>query len=153
MITRRTFLKGSAAAGLAAALGPVACGRADPWEPRAYRKGARSPVSLFRAETYDEALLEDLIFRGLRDHGLALAGKRVLLKPNLVEWYPDRPVNTHPALVGASVEALRRLGAREVVVAEGPGHRRDTEYLLEASGLGETLAHLRAPFVDLNIDP
>lgn len=153
MITRRTFLKGSAAAGLTVALGPLACGRAEPWEPRAYRKTARSPVSLFRADTYDEALLEDLIVRGLGNHGLAVAGKRVLLKPNLVEWYPNRPVNTHPAVVGAAVEAVRRLGAREVVVAEGPGHRRDTEYLLEASGLGETLSHLRVPFVDLNIDP
>ncbi|MFQ5893655.1 MAG: DUF362 domain-containing protein, partial [Nitrospinota bacterium] len=152
MITRRTFLTGSAAVGLAAALGPVGCGR-EPWEPRAYRKTALSSVSLFRAEVYDEALLEDLIVRGLTDHALAVEGKRVLLKPNLVEWHPDHPVNTHPAVVGAAVEAVRRLGAREVVVAEGPGHRRDTEYLLEASGLAETVRRLRVPFVDLNVDP
>ncbi len=153
MISRRTFLKGSAAAGLTTALGPLACGRSEPWEPEAYRKPSESPVSLFRVASYDEAPLEDLIARGLSDHGLAVKNKRVLLKPNLVEWAADRPVNTNPALVGAAVEAVRRMGAKEVVVAEGPGHRRDTEYLLGASGLGAMLSHLRAPFVDLNIDP
>lgn len=153
MISRRTFLKGSAATGLATALGSLACGRSDPWEPQAYRKPPKSPVSLFRAESYDEALIEDLITRGLRDHGFPVEGKKVLLKPNLVEWSPDRPINTNPAVVAAAVEAVRRLGAKEVVVAEGPGHRRDTEYLLKASGLGEVLNHLKVPFVDLNTDP
>jgi uncharacterized protein (DUF362 family) len=38
------------------------------------------------------------------------------------------------------------------VVGEGPGHRRDTEYLLAASGLGDHLRELRVPFVDLNVD-
>jgi uncharacterized protein (DUF362 family) len=77
----------------------------------------------------------------------------VVLKPNLVEWSEKRPINTHPAVVGAAVEAVRRLGASEVVVAEGPGHRRDTEFLLEASGLGEMLGRLEVAFVDLNIEP
>jgi uncharacterized protein (DUF362 family) len=50
------------------------------------------------------------------------------------------------------VEAFRRLGAREVVVAEGPGHRRDTEHLVAASGLFRTLTDLGARYVDLNHD-
>jgi uncharacterized protein (DUF362 family) len=134
-------------------LGPLGCGKAEPWDLKAFRKPSRSPVSLFRAESYDEALLVDLITRGLSDQGISVAGKRVLIKPNLVEWSPERPINTDPAVVGAAVESIRRLGAKDVVVAEGPGHRRDTEYLLDASGLGEVLAHLGTSFVDLNIDP
>ncbi|MGH9387171.1 MAG: DUF362 domain-containing protein, partial [Vicinamibacterales bacterium] len=37
-----------------------------------------------------------------------------------------------------------------VTVAEGPGHRRDIEYLLVATGLFDYLKDLRLRFVDLN---
>ncbi|MEY3210987.1 MAG: hypothetical protein RIT28_1468 [Pseudomonadota bacterium] len=80
-------------------------------------------------------------------------GARVVLKPNLVEFHPDRPVNTHPVLVGAVAEAFFRLGAKQVIVAEGPGHRRDTELLVEGSGLDVVLRDIGVPFVDLNVDP
>ena len=40
----------------------------------------------------------------------------------------------------------------EVIVAEGPGHWRNVEYLVQASGLGDVLRHYNVPFVDLNHD-
>jgi uncharacterized protein (DUF362 family) len=55
-------------------------------------------------------------------------------------------------VIAATVAALKTLGAREVVVAEGPGHRRDTEYLLDASGLLGALRDVDARYVDLNVD-
>jgi uncharacterized protein (DUF362 family) len=61
-------------------------------------------------------------------------------------------VNTHPALVAAAIEAFRRAGAREVIVAEGPGHYRDTEHLLTATGLHAVLRAHRTRYVDLNHD-
>ncbi len=82
----------------------------------------------------------------------ALRGARVLLKPNLVELRPGRPVNTDPAFILAVVEALRRRGAAEVIVGEGPGHTRDTEAVLEGSGLGPLLRDEKVPFIDLNVD-
>jgi uncharacterized protein (DUF362 family) len=81
-----------------------------------------------------------------------LAGKVVVLKPNLVEYHSAKPINTHPAVVAAAVELCRREGASEVIVAEGPGHWRNVRYLVAASGLGEILRRLRVPFVDLNHD-
>src|SRR5205085_1680138 len=42
--------------------------------------------------------------------------------------------------------------AAEVIVAEGPGHWRNVEYLVAASGLGDVLRHYKVPFVDLNHD-
>jgi uncharacterized protein (DUF362 family) len=81
-----------------------------------------------------------------------LAGKRVVLKPNLVEYHPDKVINTHPHVVAAAIELCRREGAAEVIVAEGPGHWRNVEYLVSASGLGDVLRHYRVPFVDLNHD-
>jgi uncharacterized protein (DUF362 family) len=81
-----------------------------------------------------------------------LAGKRVVLKPNLVEYHRDKVINTHPHVVAAVIELCRREGAAEVLVAEGPGHWRNVEYLVAASGLGDVLRHYKTPFVDLNHD-
>ena len=55
-------------------------------------------------------------------------------------------------MVAAAVLAFRRLGAASVTVGEGPGHRRDTMYVVERSGLGDALRAVEAPFVDLNLD-
>ena len=94
----------------------------------------------------------DLIFRGFTTLGVNLAGRRVLLKPNMVEYEIDTAINTHPnVLVGAAI-ACRRAGAASVTVAEGPGHRRDIEYLLATTGLEEHLREERIDFVDLNHD-
>jgi len=81
-----------------------------------------------------------------------LAGKRVVLKPNLVEYHRDKVINTHPHVVAAAIELCRREGAAEVIVAEGPGHWRNVEHLVRASGLGDVLRHYKVPFIDLNHD-
>ncbi len=81
-----------------------------------------------------------------------LQGKRVVLKPNLVEYHRDKVINTHPHVVAAVIELCRHEGAAEVIVAEGPGHCRNVEYLVQASGLGDVLRHYRVPFIDLNHD-
>jgi uncharacterized protein (DUF362 family) len=44
------------------------------------------------------------------------------------------------------------MDAREVLVAEGQGHVRDSYLVLEQSGLGKTLADAKIRFVDLNHD-
>jgi uncharacterized protein (DUF362 family) len=56
-------------------------------------------------------------------------------------------------LIASTVDALYRLGAAAVTVADGPGHVRDTELLLSECGLREQLEAVgRAEFVDLNFD-
>src|SRR5207237_6295096 len=81
-----------------------------------------------------------------------LKGKRVVLKPNLVEYHRDKVINTNPHVVAAAIELCRREEAAEIIVAEGPGHWRNVEYLVAASGLGDVLRHYKVPFVDLNHD-
>ncbi len=90
-------------------------------------------------------------FESFRER-VPLAGKRVVLKPNLVEYHRDKVINTNPHVVAAVIELCRREGAAEVIVAEGPGHWRNVEYLVAASGLGDVLRHYKVPFVDLNHD-
>jgi uncharacterized protein (DUF362 family) len=79
-------------------------------------------------------------------------GKRVVLKPNLVEFDPHTSINTHPMVVHAAFEAFRRLGAAEVKIAEGPGHRRATLDLAEAAGYFSTVPKFENLFTDLNLD-
>jgi uncharacterized protein (DUF362 family) len=145
-LTRRRFLGAGIAASAAAG-----CGRTPGWDRAAYRKAERSRVAILPARDYSLPLT-DVVLQGIRHFRLPVVGRKIVLKPNLVEFDPAGVINTHPAVIAAAVEAFRRLGAREVIVAEGPGHRRDTEHLINASGLFGTLKDLGARYVDLNHD-
>lgn len=112
---------------------------------------AISSVGLFPAADYSVDLA-DVIVRGLKELGIDLQGRRVLLKPNMVEYEPGTSINTNPLVVAAAAAACRKAGAASVTVGEGPGHRRDIEYLLSATGLGDYLREMKLPFVDLNHD-
>jgi uncharacterized protein (DUF362 family) len=107
-----------------------------------------APVADYNADLAD-------VLRRQYEHYRAdvpLAAKRVVLKPNLVEYHKDKVINTDPRVVAAVIELCRREGAAEVIVAEGPGHWRNLEYLASACGLGDVLRHYRVPLVDLNHD-
>jgi uncharacterized protein (DUF362 family) len=110
-----------------------------------------SRVAVVSAEEYSERL-EDVLLSSLRNFHLNLCGKSVLLKPNLVEYIAGVEVNTNPMLVGAAAEAFLKLGAKSVVVGEGPGHQRDTYLVLAESGLAAQLRSQKISFVDLNRD-
>ncbi len=101
-----------------------------------------------------QADIKSVIRDGLRELGIGEAdirGKRVLLKPNLVETVPGAVhINTHPLVVRGAVEAFLSLGAARVAVAEGPGHITDTLRVLYESGLEEVLWEDRIPFIDVN---
>ncbi|MGE5192669.1 MAG: DUF362 domain-containing protein [Deltaproteobacteria bacterium] len=146
-ITRRDLLLGGGGLFAAAAAGK--------WVWNDVEHFRRAQVFVARAETYDVDLV-DILRRGLEEIGIgkrAVQGKSVLLKPNLVEPTVAAPhVNTHPALVRAVAEVFRRCDAREVFVAEGQGHCRDTAFVLEQSGLERVLDDDKIDFVDLNYD-
>lgn len=112
-----------------------------------------SAVHIARADGYDSPLADILQtqFAHFRQH-VPIAGKRVVLKPNLVEFHRDRVINTHPKFVGAVIDLFQREGAAEVVVAEGPGHWRNAQFLVNESGLGDELRARGVRFVDVNHD-
>src|ERR1700675_4641153 len=115
------------------------------------RRAPCSRVAVLSAEHYSERLVE-LLLAGLGEFHLDLRTKSVLLKPNLVEYIAGVEVNTNPLLVGAAAEAFLKLGAKRVVVGEGPGHQRDTYLVLAESGLAGQLQSQKISFVDLNRD-
>ena len=61
-------------------------------------------------------------------------------------------MNTHPEVVRAAAQTFLRLGANEVLIAEGQGHIRDSDFALEQSGFATMLAEEKLSFVDLNLD-
>ena len=110
--------------------------------------GAKPRVSVHKAASYSVELTE-LLRRIIREHGLDVKGKRVILKPNLVEFDPSIPINTNPILVMAAVEAFQAEGA-VVRIAEGPGHRRSTLDMCEAAGYFQAVRGFEDLFTDLN---
>jgi uncharacterized protein (DUF362 family) len=148
--TRRRFLKTAAAGGLAVAGGGLTIFN--------YFQKKEAPTETFISSIPAYHLdLKDYILRGLNEIGVTageVAGKSVLLKPNLVEPHSGlHHINTHPIVIGSSIEAFLHLGAAGVVVAEGAGHRRDSFLVLEESGLADVLYEDRIPFIDLNNEP
>ena len=115
------------------------------------RRKPRSRIAILQEDSYDGPL-DRTLMEGLRLFDLNLRGKTVMLKPNLVEYIPGAEVNTNPRLVGAAASAFLALGAKSVLVAEGPGHQRDTVLVLAEGGLQAELRDRRIGFVDLNRD-
>jgi uncharacterized protein (DUF362 family) len=136
-LTRRKLLAGSAA------ILASSCARR--------RDSPRPMVSILRQPAYDQTVY-DSVRRLLAEHQLNVRGKRVVLKPNLVEFDAAATINTHPLLVHAALEAFRSLGAAEVRIAEGPGHRRITMDLADAAGYFRTIPAFENLFTDLNLD-
>ena len=110
-----------------------------------------SPVTVLRATSYSVDLVGPML-EGIRACGLVVKGKRVLLKPNLVEFASNAAINTEPRVIAAAYEVFRTLGAAEVRIAEGPGHRRDTYDLARQAGYYEIVPGFERIFTDLNRD-
>jgi len=146
-LTRRDFLIGSAA--LAAGTAVTA-----PFLLPKYhsdQRPKRSRVAILHAQEYSDQL-DQILAAGLHLFPINVRGKVVVLKPNLVDYTPGNAINTHPLLVLAAAESFRRLGAKSVSVAEGPGHQRDTRLVLSQSGCEQSLRNEKIRFVDLNRD-
>jgi uncharacterized protein (DUF362 family) len=110
-----------------------------------------SAVAIIRARSYSDDLVSRML-EGIRQCGLDVRGKRVLLKPNLVEFDPATVINTNAAVIVAAVEVFHQLGAAEVKIGEGPGHRRDTLDMADDARYRATIPKFESIFTDLNRD-
>jgi uncharacterized protein (DUF362 family) len=110
-----------------------------------------SRVAIRRVSTYQDDL-EGLVWETLLDFDPQIRDKTVLIKPNFVEPDAHGIINTHPAVIRAAREAFLRLGAKAVIIGEGPGHERDTEGIVEGLRLRDYVGPLEDVFVDLNAD-
>ncbi len=146
VLTRREMLAASAAA-----LTLTRCSKSPQKSAYTPPRAPVANVSIVKAPAYNMDVY-DTVFRMVSDHNLNVRGKRVVLKPNLVEFDANTVINTHPMIVHAAYEAFRRLGAASVRIAEGPGHRRGTLDLADAAGYFGTIPKFEESFTDLNLD-
>jgi uncharacterized protein (DUF362 family) len=119
--------------------------------PKVHPLNSTSHVSVIRAKSYSDDLVSRIL-EGVKQCGLDVRGQRVLLKPNLVEFDAKTCVNTDVAVVAAALEAFRSLGAAEVKIGEGPGHRRDTYAIAEMTRYRSEVPQFDSLFTDLNRD-
>lgn len=117
-----------------------------------------APVALAMCQDYQPTLVVQALDRMTELLGLAervRSARRILVKVGLIEARPpDDHVTPHPQVVAAVLDLLRRLAVPEATIclAEGAGHDRDTEYVLERTGMAQVLRERAVPFVDLNLD-
>ena len=146
--TRRYFLP-VAGAGLVA--GVAEMNNRNERKPVLPKPAAPSAVAVVKAEAYSDELGQR-IREGIRECGLDVRGKSVLLKPNLVEFDRSTSINTDVAVVAAALEVFRSLGASEVTIGEGPGHRRDTYDIAGLARYRAEIPGFDSIFTDLNRD-
>lgn len=83
------------------------------------------PVALDGCTEYNADHIAELLANQLTAVGVCekmLAGKKVVIKPNLVmSKKPDAAATTHPAVIAGAARALRSLGATDLLIAESSG--------------------------------
>lgn len=160
-LNRRVFLKLIGLAGISGALAvlqktsqPAGLANTLRW---VFRDGAMeffgrpSVVALARCPSYDDSL--EALRKAWFDAEMPpIEGRRILVKPNLIDSLDGHPVNTAPEVIAALLSLTRELGAAEVAVGDGPGFRQEAESVARSIGLLEVCAAHNAPFVDLNYD-
>lgn len=162
--SRRTFLRLAALGGIGAGLAVIQRITA-PFGPLNYYRwllrgqaqrwvGAPAIVALGQcAPLYDAAEIARTLRECWRLADMpTVRGKRILIKPNLVDVVENHPATTAPEVVGALVDMLAELGAAEIIVGDGPAFRRDAVAVAEECGLAAILAARGVRFVDLNYD-
>jgi uncharacterized protein (DUF362 family) len=151
-LTRREVIRllGTSALGGLPAAG-LAAGRLQSTKGPA--SGPFLQVALLPCPDYGPEALAEAIRAGWRSSRPPdIRGKRVLIKPNVVDVSADRPIHTDPRLIEALILHLGTLGAREIILAEGTSHNRDTEWLFRRSGYEALAKRQGVRLVDLNYD-
>ena len=95
-----------------------------------------SRVAILRCESYER--VAQVVWDGIRLLAPQVAGKRVLLKPNLVEYSPSACINTHPYAYTSS------MGGNEIAGAVGRAVVREAA----SPALAASVAAIEARFVE-----
>ncbi len=160
-ISRRFFLRLALLTGIGAGIAiiehntqPVGAITYLRWMLRGQLQRLKTPsvVALGECHSYSDDVLGCL--RGLWQEAEMpdVKGKRVLVKPNLIDVIDHYPVTTAPEVIAGVLDILIELGAGEITVGGGSFFRREMGPIVEKIGLGSVLNSRGVPFVDLNYD-
>ena len=125
---------------------------AKPLAPNPYTRDGKALVVIVHGQEPSAMLQTGLEMLGGIDR-LALRGKRVLIKPNVVNDRPP-PSTTSPQVIAAVVKRVREAGAGEVVVADSSGLIRfPTTDNLAATGVRAAAEEAGAHVLALEEEP
>ena len=108
-------------------------------------------VAIESCPSYDPDLIYAALKRAVELAGdLDVAGKSVLLKPNIVfDAAPEKAICTHPAFLEAAIRLVREMGASRILVGDSPG-LPPPGFAGKVSGLGEVTKRNNAQWVDFS---
>ena len=114
-----------------------------------YTAGMNTQVAITPCSSYTvEAVYAALCLAVDAAPSLDVAGKTVLLKPNIVfDSPPEKAIVTHPVFLEAAIRLVRERGAARVLVGDSPGLQMPN-FTAKLSGLGELTVRMGAEWVD-----
>lgn len=84
----------------------------------------------------------------------SLAGKRILIKPNVGRIAPpESGYNTHPDAVAAIIDTFRKIGVASIAIGESPIVGVDTFEAFKRAGFTEMAAKYNVELIDFNSKP
>lgn len=125
-----------------------------PRSSQAPRKGLKSKVALVRCPDYSRETVMEAVRRSFDLIGglSAVIGKKdqVLIKPNLLAAKrPEQAVTTHPEVVAAVAEEVKRVGGQPVIGDSPGGVRQDLSDVWSATGMREVSERIGVPLLSL----
>lgn len=114
----------------------------------------QNTVSIVRCQDYNQELLNPALEEAvLLAGGLDAAGKKILVKPNLLSGSsPEKAVTTHPEFLRAIIRLLRKKGASSILVGDSPGYHPPLSAAKKA-GLFQVVQEEDAEWIDFNSLP
>jgi uncharacterized protein (DUF362 family)/NAD-dependent dihydropyrimidine dehydrogenase PreA subunit len=111
---------------------------------------SKTDVFVYQIQSYNDFQLKDKIFSGLeKSGGRIAAGKRVLIKPNILgAAKPYEAVTTHPAVLDAVISYFKKLDC-EIRVGDSPAID-SYQRACKATGIAEVCEKNGVELVDFN---
>jgi uncharacterized protein (DUF362 family)/ferredoxin len=106
-------------------------------------------VAIVRCATYDLQEVYCALKKAVEiSDNLDVAGKTVLLKPNILsDAPPEKAITTHPVFLEAAIRLVREKGASRILVGDSPGLQMPG-FSGKVSGMGEAVRKNGAEWVD-----
>jgi uncharacterized protein (DUF362 family)/Pyruvate/2-oxoacid:ferredoxin oxidoreductase delta subunit len=106
-------------------------------------------VGIVRCTSYDPQEVYDALKKAVElSDNLDVAGKTVLLKPNILsDSPPEKAITTHPVFLEAAIRLVREKGASRILVGDSPGLQMPG-FSGKVSGMGEAARKNSAEWID-----